>query len=296
MALCRMKDLLSDAMINNYAVGAFNVGSMEMVIGAVRAAEKMRSPIILQVAEHRLPSSPLHLIGPIMVEAARKASVPVCVHYDHGMTPEIIRQAIGIGFTSVMFDGSHYELSENIKRTRSISDMAHEHNVDCEGEVGRVGGSEDGSEDISMSITTLDDAEMFAKLTGVDAMAIAIGNAHGNYRNKPNIQFDRLYEISQAVNIPLVLHGGSGIDDVDIRKCIHNGIRKINIATSITNQVIDGVAEMFGSQKEVKYFDYQSHVVQLVEYSVSKHIKVFMSDGRVPSPGWKEDHNGNLAI
>ena len=151
--LVNMRDLLADARVGGYAVGSFSVANMEMVLGVLQAAEKLRAPVILQIAEVRLRQSPLELIGPLMVAAARQASVPVAVHFDHGKTEKKISQALELGFTSVMFDGSHLPLDENIAETCRIIEMAHPYGAAVEAEIGCVGGSEDGSEEIAMHCT-----------------------------------------------------------------------------------------------------------------------------------------------
>ncbi|MHA6259778.1 class II fructose-bisphosphate aldolase [Sporosarcina sp. CAU 1771] len=278
MTLVKMKDILNTAKENNYGVGAFSVANMEMVIAAIRTAEELRSPLILQIAEVRLGPSPLHLMGPMMVEAARNASVPVAVHFDHGETEENIKKALEIGFTSVMFDGSLLPLDENMAQTKKIVELAKAYGATVEAEIGRVGGSEDGLTDIEIAITSVEEAKLFAEETGVDALAIAIGNAHGVYAGDPNLRLDRLEEINNEVEIPLVLHGGSGISQEDFRHAISHGIRKINVATSTFNNVIKRVNEQAPFEN---YFDYHEFVVQAAAENVKKHMEMFQSTGRV---------------
>ena len=230
--LVNMRDLLKDAQNGNYAVGSFSVANMEMVLGVLKAAEELNAPVILQIAEVRLKQSPLELIGPLMVAAAENAKTPVAVHFDHGKTEEKIGLALELGFTSVMFDGSHLPLDENIAQTKKIMAMAQEYDAAVEAEIGCVGGSEDGSEDIAINCTKPDDAVRFVNETGVDALAIAIGNAHGNYKSTPKLRFDILEKCAELVDTPLVLHGGTGISPEDFVKCSKTGIKKINIATA----------------------------------------------------------------
>lgn len=182
MTLVKMRDILMKAEQEDYGVGAFSVANMEMVMGAIQAAEELNSPLILQIAEVRLNHSPIHLIGPIMVAAAKKANVPVAVHFDHGLTLEKIKQSLEIGFSSVMFDGSHYSLEENINKTKEVVEIAKSYEATVEAEIGRVGGSEDGTEEIEVLLTSTEEAKRFAKETQIDALAIAIGNAHGMYK------------------------------------------------------------------------------------------------------------------
>lgn len=281
MALASLKELLSKAEDNDYAVGAFSIINMETVMGAVKAAEELRSPIILQIAEARLKHAPIGLAGPMMVEAAKAASVPVAVHLDHGLSPELISKTIDMGFTSVMYDGSGLELRENLERTRRICRLAHDRGVDCEGEIGRVGKSEDGSEDHGVSLTSPEEAARFAQYTGVDALAVAIGNQHGVYREDPRLDFARLKEIDAAVSAPLVLHGGSGISAEDFRRCIDHGIRKINVATATLRSVVKRAAGYLkAAGGEGDFFAYHSEVIMGAYESVRDHILIFKSDNR----------------
>ena len=242
--LVNMRDLLADARVGGYAVGSFSVANMEMVLGVLQAAEELRAPVILQIAEVRLRQSPLELIGPLMVAAARQASVPVAVHFDHGKTEKKIGQALELGFTSVMFDGSHLPLDENIAETCRIIEMARPYGAAVEAEIGCVGGSEDGSEEIAMHCTDPADAVRFEQETGVDALAIAIGNAHGNYKATPKLRFDILAQVAEDTHTPLVLHGGTGISPEDFRRCAQTGIQKINIATATFDSVEQTVNEL----------------------------------------------------
>ena len=242
--LVNMRDLLADARVGGYAVGSFSVANMEMVLGVLQAAEELRAPVILQIAEVRLRQSPLELIGPLMVAAARQASVPVAVHFDHGKTEQKIGQALELGFTSVMFDGSHLPLDENIAETCRIIEMARPYGAAVEAEIGCVGGSEDGSEEIAMHCTDPADAVRFEQETGVDALAIAIGNAHGNYKATPKLRFDILAQVAEDTHTPLVLHGGTGISPEDFRRCAQTGIQKINIATATFDSVEQTVKEL----------------------------------------------------
>lgn len=276
-----MREIFASAEEDNFGIGAFSVANMEMVMGAIQAAEELRSPIILQIAEVRLKHSPLHLIGPLMVEAAKQSVVPVAVHFDHGLTYEKIKQALDIGFTSVMYDGSHLPLKENIEKTKEIVKLANFYGATVEAEIGRVGGSEDGSEDIEITITGVEEAEKFAEETKVDALAIAIGNAHGVYKGEPNLRFDRLKEIDERVEIPLVLHGGSGIEENDFKECIKLGIRKINVATSTFNNVINHINKNVQSSSYTDYFVFHQDVIHAAYENVKYHIEIFGSSNRI---------------
>ena len=275
MALVTMKKLLEQAGKENRGVGAFSVGNMEMVKGAVWAAEELDTPIILQIAEVRLPHSPLALMGPMMVQAAKEAKVDVAVHPDHGLTMETVKKALELGFTSVMYDSSTYPFEENMARTREVVEIAKKYGATVEAELGLVGGSEDGSCDHGIRCTDPEDAKVFCESTGIDALAVAIGNAHGNYPVAPTLAFDVLEEIDRKTEIPLVLHGGSGITDEDFRRAISLGIVKVNIATASFNQLTKRAEEYFRTEGAHNYFKLNEAMVQGTYENVRHHIEVF---------------------
>lgn len=275
MALVKMKDLLRRAEEKNIGCGAFSVGNMEMVRGAIRAAEELDTPIILQIAEVRLKNSPLHLMGPMMVQAAKEAKVDVAVHLDHGLTFETVDKALELGFTSVMLDASTLLFEENIARVKAVVEKARKYGATVEAELGLVGGSEDGSCDHGIRCTDPDDAVVYARETGIDALAVAIGNAHGNYPVAPTLAFDVLEKIHEKVDIPLVLHGGSGITDKDFQRAISLGIRKVNIATASFNSLTAHVEKYMESTDKHNFFDLNEAMVQGTYENVKKHILVF---------------------
>lgn len=278
--LVNMRELLEDAEIGNYAVGSFSVANMEMVLGVLKAAEELNAPVILQIAEVRLKQSPLEIIGPLMVAAAENASTPVAVHFDHGKTIEKITEALDIGFTSVMFDGSHLPLEENIEMTKKVISTAEEYDAAVEAEIGCVGGNEDGSEDIAINCTKPDDAVRFEKETGVDALAIAIGNAHGNYKSTPKLRFDILKQVDDMTDTPLVLHGGTGISPEDFVKCSKTGIKKINIATATFDSVENNVREAYKNGNIQGYYDLHEAEIEGAYKNAKRHILIFGSDNK----------------
>lgn len=275
MALVKMKDLLKRAEEKNIGCGAFSVGNMEMVKGAIRAAEELNTPIILQIAEVRLKNSPLHLMGPMMVQAAKEAKVDVAVHLDHGLTFETVDKALEFGFTSVMLDASTLPFEENIAKVKTVVEKARKHGATVEAELGLIGGSEDGSCDHGIRCTDPDDAVVYARETGIDALAVAIGNAHGNYPVAPTLAFDVLEKIHEKVDIPLVLHGGSGITDKDFQRAISLGIRKVNIATASFNSLTAHVEKYMASTDKHNFFDLNEAMVQGTYENVRRHILVF---------------------
>lgn len=278
--LVNMSTLLAKAQEGNYAVGSFSVANMEMVLGVLKAAKELNAPVILQIAEIRLKQSPLEIIGPLMVAAAESADTPVAVHFDHGKTLEKIQQALDIGFTSVMFDGSHLPLDENIAMTKKVIAMACEYDADVEAEIGCVGGSEDGSEDIAINCAKPEDAVRFEAETGVDALAIAIGNAHGNYKSTPKLKFDILQEVAKNTDLPLVLHGGTGITPEDFVKCSHTGIKKINIATATFDSVENTVRKCYNENSINGYYDLQAAEVQGAYENAKNHILIFGTENK----------------
>jgi len=276
-----MKRILSDAYAKGYGVGAFNLLNMEAVVGAIKAAEKMQSPLIMQLAEVQLPTTPMEYMIPLMVQAAKEASVPVAVHYDHGMTFENILRAIKYGATSVMFDGAALPFDENVRQTREITKIAHALGVDCEAEMGVVGGAEAGEEGhthIEELLTDPTEAADFMYQTDCDFLAVAIGNAHGPYLKEPDLQLERLSQINDAVRMPLVLHGGSGISDGDFRESIKRGICKINVATSLQENILARVGALL--KKPIGYVAFTGEIEYAVFEEVLKHMQIFGSVGK----------------
>ncbi len=275
MALCNMKALLADASDRKKAVGAFNVGNMEMIIGAIKAAEDLNCPIIMQLAEKRLSHSPLDLMGPMMINAAKQAKVDIAVHLDHGISLLNIKKALDYGFTSVMFDGSLYSLQNNINKTQEVVKLASKYGASVEGEIGIVGGNEGGSENHTTSYTTPDDALIFSNQTSLDALAIAIGNAHGNYKYTPKLRFDILEKTYKLIDMPLVLHGGTGLTEEDFIKAIRLGIRKINIATSCFD-ALTHQAQIYFNQCEIpNYFGLNEAMIEGFYHKAKQHIHIF---------------------
>lgn len=273
MALVTLKELITRAEANKIAVGAFSVGNMEMILGAIKAAEEMNTPIIIQIAEVRLPTSPLEIIGPMMVAAAENSSVDVCVHLDHGLKYETICKALEIGFSSVMIDGSLFSLEENIALTRKVVETAHEYGASVEAELGVVGGNEGGGKGHEIKYTDPAIADKFCKETGVDALAVAIGNAHGHYSVAPELRLDVLKEIDNSCDTPLVLHGGTGITPEIFQECIRNGIRKVNIATASFDAVVNGARKSI--EDNGNYFKMSQSIADDVCENIKKHIRIF---------------------
>ncbi len=275
MPLVNMKVLLEHAEKSNSAIGAFSVGNMEMIMGAVQASEEMNTPIILQIAEKRLLNSPFPLMAPMMVAAANNAKTDIAVHLDHGLTIDCVKCALNYGFSSVMLDASLLPYEENIYMTRQIVDMAKEFSATVESELGVVGGNEGDSAEHKIICTDPQIAADFCEKTKIDALAVAIGNAHGNYPILPTLRFDILEQIHRAVNTPLVLHGGTGITDDMFRKAISLGIRKINIATASFDNLASYAKDYCDTVNKADYFKLSEQMVQGVYENVKRHIRIF---------------------
>ena len=273
--LVNLNDVLFDAQKNHYAVGLFNTTDTDAIEAAITAAEEMRSPIILGTAEVLLPYGELKLIAPTMVSLAKSASVPVVVHYDHGLTFERCMEAIQLGFSSIMFDGSAGDEEENLKATREIVKIAHAMGVTVEGEIGHVGEAINGDEDASDMYTTPQDAVSFIEKTGVDALAIAIGTAHGVYKSTPKLDIERLKEIRKATDTPLVLHGGSGLPEDDLKATIREGIAKLNIFTDLYIAGLKVINEGGSDYHEVR-----TRKVAAIKEVVREKITLFGSAGK----------------
>jgi len=274
MTLVNMKDLIRQADEAGVACGAFNVANMEIVMGVIKAAEETNTPVIMQIAEKRLPHSPLELIGPMMVAAAKQAKVDVAVHFDHGVSMSMIRQALDLGFTSVMYDGSSLPYRGNVEKTQSVVALARPYGAAVECEIGVVGGSEGGNVEHKIKYTDPLDAQRFSKETGADAMAIAIGNAHGVYAEEPELRFDILKKVKQRSELPLVLHGGSGISDADFQEAIRCGIRKVNIGTASFMACMNSAGAYIRGDAP-NYFGMSDAMVEGVFENVKHHIDVF---------------------
>lgn len=277
--LVNLNEVLSDAQKKGYAVGLFNTIDTDMLEAVIAVAEELRSPVVIGTAEVLLPYGELKLIAPSVIEAAKRASVPVVVHYDHGLTFERCMEALQLGFSSIMFDGSAGDEEENVRLTAQLVKIAHAMGASVEGEIGHVGeaSTNDGMEE-SM-YTTPQEAVAFVEKTGVDALAVAFGTAHGAYKTKPKLDLERLAQIRRVVDTPLVLHGGSGLSDDDFKNSIKNGIAKINIFTDLCLAGEKGMKEALGEGKA--YLEIRERKVEEIKRVVREKIRLFGSAGVV---------------
>ena len=233
MPLVTSKQMLSDAQKGGYAVGAFNAENMEMVKAIIKAAEELKAPVMIQTTPSTVKYASLEMFAAMVAAEAKDASVPVCLHLDHGSSFELAVRAIKEGYTSVMIDGSKLPFEENIDVSARVTAVAHPNNIPVEAELGKVGGKEDDLEAVADTNTDPMEAKEFVEKTGIDSLAVAIGTAHGFYVGTPVLDKERLSEIRAVVDIPLVLHGASGLSDEDVKDCVKRGICKVNFATEL---------------------------------------------------------------
>jgi len=276
--LVNLNDVLKKAQREKYAVGLFNATDSDMLDALVSAAEELRSPIIIGTAEVLLPYGELSLIAPGLVSAAKNASVPVVVHYDHGLTFKRCMEAMKRGFSSVMFDGSAKSYDDNISETREIVKTAHAMGASVEGEIGHVGDNGDNDAETTDMYTKPEEAVAYLSATGVDALAVAIGTAHGAYKQRPKLDINRLREIRAAVDVPLVLHGGSGLSDDDFRNCIEAGVSKVNIFTDLC--LAGSAAMREACEKGLDYLECRNAKVAAIKNEAEKKMRLFGSVGK----------------
>lgn len=277
--LVNLNDVLNDAQKGHYGVGLFNTTDTDMLEAVISAAEELNSPVIIGTAEILLPYGELKLIAPAMLEAAQNAKVPVVMHYDHGLTFARCMEALQLGFSSVMFDGSTLAYEENIAQTQEIVKIAHAFGATVEGEIGHVGNADTDGGVLTSMYTTPEEAESYVHATGVDALAVAIGSAHGVYKKKPCLNIERLSQIRDCIDVPLVLHGGSGLSDDDFRNAIQNGIAKVNIFTDLC--LAGERAMKKGVEDGIGYLETRKCKVELIKKAVKEKIKLFGSCNKV---------------
>ena len=277
--LASLKEVMEMADKGGYAIGAFNTPNLECLLAVIHNAEELNVPVIISHAQLHEEIAPLADIGPIMVYAAKEAKVPVCVHLDHGEDLDYLEKALELGFTSVMYDGSLLSYEENVANTQKAVALAAKYGADVEAEIGVMGGREAGASDSAKKAedmyTDPDVAEKFVKETGIDALAASFGTAHGIYKAKPKLDFDRIEQIRAKVGIPLVMHGGSGVSPEDYRVAISKGVRKINYYSYMANAGVKASKELLDTQ-EVTYFHEIAMAAQkAMKADVLKAMNVF---------------------
>ncbi|MDR1446222.1 MAG: class II fructose-bisphosphate aldolase [Treponema sp.] len=283
MPLVSLSSILKDARKKKYGVGMFDVHNLEMTNAVIEAAEEEKSPVILALAEvHAVSPSVLEDISNIITRGAQRANVPVCAHFDHGLSLDNCIRVLHCGFSSVMFDGSTLPYEENIKKTAEFVRFASLFNASVEAELGHVGNAEGGGEGHEEAVfTDPDQTEDFIRRTGVDALAVSIGTVHGHYTRAPCLNLEILSAINKKSRVPLVLHGGSGLSDQDFCNCIQNGISKINIYTDLIETAMKAISGSVNQARSLKYPDLMNlSVVEMKEY-VRQKLRLFGSSGRI---------------
>jgi fructose-bisphosphate aldolase class II len=284
MPLVTLKEVLVEAEKGCYAVGAFNANNMEIVQAIIEAAEEEKAPVILQASQGALKYAGIEYITAMVKVAAERATVPVVLHLDHGTGFEQLMQCIRNGFTSIMVDGSAYSLEENIAVTKKVKEIADAVGVSVEAEIGRIGGTEDHIfvSEREAFFTDPQEAKRFVDETGVEALAVAIGTAHGQYKGEPKLDFARLEKIKGLIpNTPIVLHGSSGVPDESIRRAIELGVRKVNIDTNLREAFVAGMREVIESNpKEIDPRKILKPAKEKMKAVVKEKIRLFGSAGK----------------
>ncbi len=288
--LVTMKDMLEDAKANHYAIPAFDVSNYEMMKAVLEACEEERSPALLMALGVDLVGKGMPLLASMVKEASNYFDIPVCLHLDHATDFELIKKAIDVGFSSVMYDGSVLDFENNAKNTAEITKHAHAHGISVEAELGHVGNASVGSisetgtdTDPGESLTVPEEVARFVEITDVDALAVAIGTSHGVYKKTPELRIDRLDEITAVCNRPLVLHGGSGTPDDQMKNAIHHGITKINIYSDVVGAMNKGLKDKLNAMENPAtwpFIVFEDARVMMKEV-VKDKIRKFGSAGRI---------------
>lgn len=274
--LVTLNDVLPKARREGYAVGLFNTVNLEMAKGVLAAAEELRAPVIIGTAEVLLPSASLEDLASILRPLAEKASVPVVLHFDHGLHEDTTKRAIELGFSSVMYDCSTLDFDGNLRAAADMAAYAHAHGCSMEAELGHV-----GTGDVLVpadTYTVPEDAVRFCEATGCDALAIAVGTSHGAYKFKPKLDFERISTICGMVPQPLVLHGGSGLSDEDFREAIRRGISKVNIFTDLNCAAAKAAHDAY--REGIGLTDVMPHITEAVKAATMKKMSLFGCAGR----------------
>ncbi len=286
MALVHMADMLRHAYENHYAVGAFDVVSLDFISGVIAAAEEKQAPVIISLAESHFEYFDFELLMAAVVRAAERTTIPVAIHLDHGESLESAVRAINLGCTGIMVDASNLPLEENITRTRAVVDVSHACGIPVEGELGYVPGVE--GEDAErhpgeIQYTTVEEARRYIDETGADFLAVSIGTVHGRMKGTPRLDVDRLATINQALKLPLVIHGGTGLSDDQYRSLIDNGVTKINYYTALADAAGQRIKTNSGSGTDCGYTGCTDGVAGAVQQEASRCIGIWGSAGHAGS-------------
>ena len=277
--LAGLKEVIAIGEEMGFAIGAFNTPNLECLLAVIRTAEEMNVPVIIAHAQLHEEIAPLADIGPVMVNMAKEAKVPVCVHLDHGEDLEYLEKALRLGFTSIMYDGSLLPYEENVANTKKAVELAAKYRADVEAEIGVLGGREAGAADTERKAedmyTDPEAARKFVKETGIDALAASFGTAHGLYKAKPQLDFDRIVKIKELTGVPLVMHGGSGVSPEDYRTAIEKGVNKINYYSYMSNAGVKAAKELLDTQEVTFFHDIALAAKKAMEEDVRRAMSVF---------------------
>lgn len=279
--LISMKRILDYAEANGTAIGAFDVVNLEGIRAVIAAAEELHQPVIIQFAQAHHTISPVDILGPIMVMMAEKAAVPVCVHLDHGEELDFLKRVLDIGFTSVMYDGSALDFEKNVANTCIAVELASAYHASVEAEIGSMGREEFGSagtegKAVENVYTNPAEAKKFVERTGIDALACSFGTVHGLYLAKPRLDFDLISAIRKEADVPVVMHGGSGLCESEYKECIKRGVRKINYYTYAAKAGGEAVKKMCAQKEGVVYFhDIANCGMDAMKADIMSAMKIF---------------------
>ncbi|EIV99303.1 class II fructose-bisphosphate aldolase [Thermoanaerobacter siderophilus] len=276
-----MNDLLIAARKNKYAIGGFNFNFYDDALGIVLGAYELSSPVFLMASEGTVKFLGVKKIVNYVKQLKEDFNIPIVLHLDHGKNIEIIKECINDGFDSIMYDGSLLDFENNIKNTRMIAELCHDRGIPLEGELGRISGIEENVRNIDDALTNPDSVVEFIERSKVDSLAIAIGNAHGLYKGKPKLDFERLSKINDISSVPLVLHGGTGIPLEDIKKAIKLGISKVNIGTEIKITYFKTIKRYIGTINKNDVRHLISTIQNDIKELVKQYIEIFGSFNRI---------------
>lgn len=286
MPLIHMADMLHHAYANHYAIGAFDVVSLDFISGVMAAAEEKHAPVIISLAESHFEYFDFELLMAAVVRSAERSTIPVAIHLDHGESLESAVRAVNLGCTGIMVDASNQHLNENIAKTRAVVDMAHACGIPVEGELGYVPGVE--GEDAErhpgdVQYTTVDEARRYIDETGADFLAVSIGTVHGRMKGEPKLDIERLAQINQALKLPLVIHGGTGLREDQYRSLIDNGVTKINYYTALADAAGQRIKGNVESETNCSYTNHIIGVAEAVQHEAARCIDIWGCTGRAAS-------------
>ncbi|WP_105614288.1 class II fructose-bisphosphate aldolase [Vallitalea okinawensis] len=281
MALVSSYQLLKKASQQKKAIPAFNIHNLETIQAVVEAAKELNSPVIIQTTPGTLKHAGIEYVSAIVKEAAIQYNIPIALHMDHCPSFDTIVNCIKYGYTSVMIDGAHLDYDENVELVKSVVKMAQAVGVQVEGEIGKIGGVEDDMyvHEADAAFTIPEEAKTFVEDTGIDSLAVAIGTAHGMYKGEPQLDFPRIEAINELVDVPLVLHGASGVPDESVKKAIHHGMAKINIATELKNPMAEAIKDTLSDPSINDPRKYMGAAREAVKAVVKDKIRLCGTEG-----------------